>query len=169
MITSFGFKDFAIADKEDDMLEYDFFYGARRNIYLTFDYPREVEGGLQVPVRFQRLRPGRDLDDIAETVAPACLEWDVRGFADDEMAELKAFLADNMRAVMDAAASVLGDDEDLVVMEFDLDRDTALMVERAAYSEGVSPAEFIRSAVRYMIERVESGDESFIAMLREEE
>ncbi|WP_418726387.1 hypothetical protein, partial [Collinsella tanakaei] len=88
------------------MLQYDFFYGARRNIYLTFDYPREVDGELRVPVRFQRLRPGRDLDDIAETVAPACSEWDRRGFTDEEMAELEAFLADNMRAVMDAAASV---------------------------------------------------------------
>ena len=89
------------------MLQYDFFYGARHNIYLTFDYPREVEGELQGPVRFQRLRPGRDLDDIAETVAPAC-------------------------------------------------------------SEGVSPAEFIRIAVRRTIGEVKSGDESFIAMLREE-
>ena len=167
MVASFGFKDFAAADKEDGMLQYDFFYGARRNIYLTFDYPREVDGELQVPVRFQRLRPGRDLDDIAETVAPACSEWDRRGFTDEEMAELEAFLADNMRAVMDAAASVLGDDEGLVEMELDFDRDTALMVERAAYSEGVSPAGFIRAAVRYMIETVESGDESFNAMLRE--
>lgn len=151
------------------MLQYDFFYGARRNIYLTFDYPREVDGGLRVPVRFQRLRPGRDLDDIAETVAPACSEWDRRGFTDEEMAELEAFLADNMRAVMDAAASVLGDDEDLVVMELEFDRGTALMVERAAYSEGVSPAEFIRTAVGHIIGEVKSGDESFIAMLQEEE
>ena len=90
------------------MLQYDFFYGARRNIYLTFDYPREVGGELQAPVRFQRLRPGRDLDDIVETVAPTCSEWGRRGFTDEEVAELEAFLADNMRAVMDAAASVLG-------------------------------------------------------------
>ena len=151
------------------MLQYDFFYGARRNIYLTFDYPREVDGELQVPVRFQRLRPGRDLDDIAETVAPACSEWERRGFTDEEMAELEAFLADNMRAVMDAAASVLGDDEGLVVMELEFDRGTALMVERAAYSEGVSPAEFVRKAVMQKAGAIESGDESFIAMLQEEE
>lgn len=150
------------------MLLYDFFYGARRNIYLTFDYPREVDGELRVPVRFQRLRPGRDLDDVAETVAPACSERDRRGFTDDEMAEIEAFLADNMRAIVDAATSVLGDDEDLVVMDLDFDRGTALMVERTAYSEGVSPAEFIRTAVRHIIGEVESGDESFIAMLREE-
>ena len=147
------------------MLQYDFFYGARRNIYLTFDYPREVDGGLQVPVRFQRLRPGRDLDDIAETVAPACSEWDRRGFTDEEMAELEAFLADNMRAVMDAAASVFGDDEGLVEMELEFDRGTALMVERAAYSEGVSPAEFVRKAVMQKAGVIESGDESFNAML----
>lgn len=147
------------------MLQYDFFYGARRNIYLTFDYPREVDGGLQVPVRFQRLRSGRDLDDIAETVAPTCSEWERRGFTDEEMAELEAFLADNMRAVMDAAASVLGDDEGLVEMELEFDRGTVLMVERAAYSEGVSPAEFIRTVVGHIIGEVKSGDESFNAML----
>ena len=162
-----GFKDFAAADKETGILQCDFFYGARRNIYLTFDYPREVDGELRVPVRFQRLRPGRDLDDIAEAVAPACSEWDHRGFTDVEMAELEAFLADNMRAVMDTAASVLGDDEDLVVMELEFDRDTALMVERAAYTEGVSPAEFIRTAARHTIGAAESGDESYIEMLRE--
>ena len=147
------------------MLQYDFFYGARRNIYLTFDYPREVEGELQAPVRFQRLRPGRDLDDIVETVAPTCSEWGRRGFTDEEVAELEAFLADNMRAVMDAAASVLGDDEGLVEMEFEFDRGTALMVERAAYSEGVSPAEFVRTAVMQKAGAIESGDESFNAML----
>lgn len=119
-------------------------------------------------MRFQRLWPGRDLDDVAETVAPACSERDRRGFTDEEMAELEAFLADNMRAIVDAAASVLADDEDLVVMDLDFDRGTALMVERTAYSEGVSPAEFIRAAVRHIIGEVESGDESFIAMLREE-
>lgn len=84
------------------------------------------------------------------------------------MAELKAFLADNMRAVMDAAALVLGDDEGLVEMEFEFDRGMALMVERTAYSEGVSPAEFIRTAVGHPIGAAERDNDSFIAMLREE-
>ena len=91
------------------------------------------------------------------------------GHTDEEMAELEAFLADNMRAVVDAAASVLGDDEGLVEMDFEFDRGTALMVERAAYSEGASPAEFIRTAVMRKAEAIESGDESFIAMPWEEE
>lgn len=124
---------------------------------------REV---LRCPPR-RRSRGGRDLDDIAETVAPACSEWERRGFTDEGVAELEAFLAGNMRAVMDAAASVLGDDEDLAVMELELDRDAALMIERAACSEGVSPAESIGTAVGYMIETVKSGDEPFITMLRE--
>ena len=50
-------------------------------------------------------------------------------------------------------------------MELEFDRGTALMVERAAYSEGVSPAEFVRTAVMQKAGAIESGDESFNAML----
>ena len=50
-------------------------------------------------------------------------------------------------------------------MDFEFDRGTALMVERAAYSEGVSPAEFVRTAVMQKAGAIESGDDSCNAML----
>lgn len=105
VIAPVGFKGFEAAGKEDGILEYGFFYGARRNIYLTFDYPCEADGELQVPVRFQRPRP---------------------------------------------------------------DRDIVLRAGRAAYSVGISPAEFMRNTIRYTIEAAESSSESHIAVLREE-
>lgn len=66
------------------------FYGAKRNVYLEYDFLHATEQGDELKVRFTRLR-GLEVD-YADTIAPACAVWELHGFAEDEMGELKSFL-----------------------------------------------------------------------------
>lgn len=52
------------------MLLYDHFFGAYKNIYLDYDYPRTMDGHDELPVRFTRINTHGD-HDTAETIAPA--------------------------------------------------------------------------------------------------
>lgn len=135
------------------------FFGAYKNIYLDYDYLQTVNGHDELSVRFTRISPNGAID-IAETLAPACGTWKHQGFSEDELGRLKRFLADNMASLLADAEATRGEDEHTSEVTFELSDRELLMVLRASYLSGMSPAEFVNAAVRDHIERLEAQGDS---------
>lgn len=133
------------------MLYYDHFFGAYRNIYLDYDYLREVDGHDELPIRFTRLKASGE-HDVAKTIAPACEKWNVHGFDENEAAKLRDFLADNLDALLAEAESTRGQGDNLVEMSFELSTDELIRVLCASYLSGKAPGEFVQDAMRDAIE-----------------
>lgn len=135
------------------------FFGAYKNIYLDYDYLQTVNGHDELLVRFTRISPNGALN-TAETLAPACETWKLQGFSEDELDKLKRFLADNMASLLADAEATRGEDEHTSEVTFELSDHELLMVLRAAYLSGMSPAEFVNAAIRDQIERLEKRGDS---------
>lgn len=148
------------------MLLFDHFFGAYKNIYLDYDYLHTVGGQDQLPVRFTRLNTFGE-HDTAETIAPACTSWDVRGFTDEELDKLKTFLSDNMASLLAEAELARGGDAHLTTVTFELSESELLLVLRSSYLSGIAPSEFVREAIRDFIAAVEAGDIGIEALRKE--
>lgn len=134
------------------MLLYDHFFGAYKNIYLDYDYPRTMDGHDELPVRFTRINTHGD-HDTAETIAPACDSWDANGFTYAELVKLERFLADNMASLLAEAEQTRGDDAHMTTMDIEFTEWELLRILRASYLSGMAPGEFIvNAAANYMVE-----------------
>lgn len=124
------------------------FYGAKRNVYLEYDFLHATEQGDELKVRFTRLR-GLEVD-YADTIAPACATWEFHGFAEGEMEELKAFLQANLPLLMEEAEATRDGDADFVEMAFEVEDEFWARFSRHCYAEGMTPEQ---GAIEAVMER----------------
>lgn len=124
------------------------FYGAKRNVYLEHDFLHATDRGDELKVRFTRLR-GLEVD-YADTTAPACAVWELHGFAEDEMGELKSFLQANLALLMEEAEATRNGDAGLVEMAFEVEDEFWARFSRHCYAEGMTPEQ---GAIEAIMER----------------
>lgn len=132
------------------------FYGARRNVFLDYDFLHEVDGADELKVRFTRFSESGM--DIAETVVPACASWEVQGFDGEELAELRGFLETNMAMILEEAELTRDGDADLVEMDFEIEDRIWTWFAQACYLQGISPEQgLVKTIERFVEEAREKG------------
>ncbi|WP_080802904.1 hypothetical protein [Arabiibacter massiliensis] len=132
------------------------FYGARRNVFLDYDFLHTVEGEDELRVRFTRFRGLAT--DYAETVVPACSSWDVEGFGEDELGELQRLLQKNMPLILEEAEQSRDGDADLVEMTFEIENELWVRFAQICYLEGISPEQGFVRALECFIEEFDARD-----------
>lgn len=130
------------------------FYGARRNVFLDYDYLHTVDGHDELRVRFTRFR-GLE-ENTAETIIPTCESWEVAGFSEAELTELQAFLQANMTDILKEAEATRDKDTDLVEETFDIEWGRWVKFSLACYLRGESPEEGVNRILDEAIEELEA-------------
>lgn len=133
------------------------FYGARRNVFLDYDFLHEVDGVDELKVRFTRFSESGM--DFAETVVPACASWEVSGFADEELEELRGFLESNMAMILEEAEQTRDGDANLVEMDFEIEDHIWRWFAETCYLQGISPEQGLVQAIESFVEEAREEDD----------
>lgn len=133
------------------------FYGARRNIFLDYDFLHTVNERDELRVTFTRFR-GLE-QDVAETIIPACEIWNTQGFSEEELIELQEFLQINMANILAEAENTRGGDANLVEDTFEIAWSTWVEFSLACYLSGESPEEGMNRALREYLAEFKADNE----------
>lgn len=129
------------------------------------DFLHATDRGDELKVRFTRLR-GLEVD-YADTIAPACATWELHGFAEGEMEELKAFLQANLPLLMEEAEATRDGDAGLVEVTFEIGDELWARFSRHCYAEGMTleqgAIEAVTEYVNEALERPSAEDASSAA------
>ncbi len=128
---------------------YRHYYGAKRNVFLEYDFLHTVNGRDELQVRFVRYH--RQSADVAETIIPSGGEWTAHGFTEEELAELRSFLQANEPSILQEAESTRDGDANLVEVTFEIEEELWTCFALTCYVQGISPEQGVVQAIEQFI------------------